>query len=186
MDSISPNVFGLIIPGEPMITEFQAYEDFLFIDIPKPASITTIGLVLTTPLPDGFGGSLYYSIPPFENLEFIGAVGNLRPSDIFSTNFALNPNTNELSTLKLVLRVEPLENLKTLVELSTSIDVQKEFVKKVAKNLYNAMASYHKEGLIIGPEGADYLVIPSNFLERWLEKFEIKYRLDPNFILKTD
>eukprot|EP01017_Pseudomicrothorax_dubius_P016716 TRINITY_DN1891_c0_g2_i3.p1 TRINITY_DN1891_c0_g2~~TRINITY_DN1891_c0_g2_i3.p1 ORF type:complete len:114 (+),score=28.62 TRINITY_DN1891_c0_g2_i3:47-343(+) len=83
-------------------------------------------------------------------------------------------------------RVEPLENLKTLVELSTSIDVQKEFVKKVAKNLYNAMASYHKEGLIIGPEGADYLVIPSNFLERWLEKFEIKYRLDPNFILKTD
>ena len=43
------------------------------------------------------------------------------------------------------------------------------------------MLSYHKEGLVQG----DYLVIPKNFLDKWLVKFEDKYKFDPNFIYKT-
>lgn len=31
----------------------------------------------------------------------------------------------------------------------------------------------------------NYLMIPSDFLEKWLTKFEQKYKMDPNFIQKT-
>ena len=35
---------------------------------------------------------LYYSLPPFNDIEFMGAVANARPSDTFSTKFGLNPD----------------------------------------------------------------------------------------------
>ena len=38
-----------------------------------------------------------------ENLIFLGAIANTRPSDIFSTGFALNPDVNTLQSLKLVM-----------------------------------------------------------------------------------
>ncbi len=61
--------------------------------------------------------------------------------------------------------------------------MQKNYAKLVAQNLYNFMLSHHKEGLV---DQGNYLVVPSNFLDKWLEKFEFKYKMDPNFIYKTD
>lgn len=46
------------------------------------------------------------------------------------------------------------------------------------------MMSYNKEGMLINGVG-DYLVVPSDCLNRWMVKFEEKYKKDPNFILKT-
>lgn len=40
--------------------------------------------------------------------------------------------------------MEPVDKLKEVVGLSKNNEVQKEFVKKVAKNLYNAITSFHK------------------------------------------
>ena len=45
-------------------------------------------------------------------------------------------------------RIEPLENLKTLVLCTDNASMMKEYSKKVAENLYNFMVSYHKDGLI--------------------------------------
>ncbi len=59
--------------------------------------------------------SLYFSPPPYENLEFVGAIANERPSDIFHTGWSLNPSVNLLPELKLVLQLEPLQNIETLV-----------------------------------------------------------------------
>ena len=47
------------------------------------------------------------------------------------------------------------------------------------------MMSYNKSGLLVNGVDGEYLVIPSDFLDRWLKKFEEKYARDPNFILKT-
>ena len=52
--------------------------------------------------------SLYFSPPPYVNLEFVGAIANERPSDIFHTGWSLNPSVNLLPELKLVLHLEPL------------------------------------------------------------------------------
>lgn len=64
-------------------------------------------------------GVLYYSTPPYENLQFIGAIANTRPrcsfshltniwtnisdSDIFHTGFPLNPHVNEQKEIKLIM-----------------------------------------------------------------------------------
>ena len=48
--------------------------------------------------------ALYYSIPPlYDSLVFIGAIADSRPSDIFHTGFALNPNVNVCPEIKLVI-----------------------------------------------------------------------------------
>lgn len=56
-------------------------------------------------------------MPPYEGLEFIGAIANERPSDIFHTGWALNPTVNVHSELKLVVQLEPLENVATMIRI---------------------------------------------------------------------
>ena len=104
---------------------------------------------MNQPLPDtNFGGkktihsynhlaSLYFSVPPYENLEFVGAIGNDRPSDIFHTGWALNPMVNLLPELKLVVQLEPLANIEACIRIKQETDLNKEFAKKVAYNLFN-------------------------------------------------
>ena len=38
--------------------------------------------------------------------------------------------------------------------------------------------------MLPGIQEGEFLVIPSNFLEKWLVKFEEKYKHDPNFLMK--
>jgi len=185
MDFSYEKLFGLLIPGQIPILDFEMVNGMLVCNLLNPASVTTICFFQNVSLPEGYAGALYYSIPPFENLQFIGAIANTRPSDIFTTGFALNPDVNGLEVIKLVIKVEPLENLKDLIMLITNNDIQKEYAKKVAQNLYNYMVSFNKEGMIPGQIGNEYLVIPANFLDKWIAKFEEKYKYDPNFIMKT-
>ena len=60
---------------------------------------------MNSPLADAnTGASLSYSLPPdYQGLIFIGAIANVRPSDIFHTGWALNPNVNQLPELKLIV-----------------------------------------------------------------------------------
>lgn len=50
-----------------------------------------------------FAAALYYSTPPYDNLFFIGAIANSRPSDIFHTGFSLNPTVNIHPEVKIVV-----------------------------------------------------------------------------------
>ena len=53
------------------------------------------------------GAGLYYSLPPhYNSIEFIGAIANERPSDIFHPGFALNPSVNVLPEIKLVIEIK--------------------------------------------------------------------------------
>lgn len=70
---------------------------------------------LTAPLPDNIALGLYYSIPPYENLQYLGAITNNRPSDIFSTGFPLRPEIAGINTLKLCVRPQQFEDIKDLV-----------------------------------------------------------------------
>ena len=64
--------------------------------IQNPGSVNVIGFFMNVPLADqSQGASLAYSVPPdYSGLTFIGAIANARPSDIFHTGWALNPNIN--------------------------------------------------------------------------------------------
>ena len=81
-----------------------------------------IGFFMSQPLADDplrgpIGASLSYSLPPnYENMTFIGAIGNERPSDIFHTGWGLNPEINQMPELKLVVSLEPLETIVSLIK----------------------------------------------------------------------
>ena len=53
-------------------------------------------------------------------------------------------------------------------------DASKDYAKCVAHNLYNFMLSYQRMGMLSQDNEGKYLVVPSNFLEKWMEKFELK------------
>ena len=82
-------------------------------------------------------------MPPYDGLEFIGAVADERPTDIFHTGWALNPSVNMLSELKLVVAIEPVEKIATCIRIKQETDLNKEFAKKVAINLFNYMQSFN-------------------------------------------
>jgi len=88
--------------------------------------------------------SLYFSLPPYDGLEFVGAIGNERPSDIFHTGWALNPRVNVMPELKLVVQLEPLANIEACIRIKQETDLNKEFAKKVAYNLFNFLQSFNK------------------------------------------
>jgi hypothetical protein len=90
--------------------------------------------------------ALYYSPPPFSELQYLGAVSNGRPSDIFSTGFPLRPEVSGMPVVKLCIKAQSFDEVKDLVIAS---DGKKEYTKLVAQNLYNYMASYNKSGLLV-------------------------------------
>ena len=74
------------------------------------------------------GAALYYVVPDGnQNLNFIGAIANGRPSDIFHPGWALNPHVNVHQELKLVIQLKPLQELETSVLVSKETDLQKNY-----------------------------------------------------------
>lgn len=43
--------FALLVPGQPIITNFEQTSDIYHIDIPSPQQIANISLFLTSPIP---------------------------------------------------------------------------------------------------------------------------------------
>lgn len=94
------------MPGMAPITNFQCNNDIYHVDIPNPSNIPSVCLTLTATLPDNIALGFYYSIPPYSDLQYLGAVSNNRPSDIFSTGFPLRPEFVNLQTVKLCIKAQ--------------------------------------------------------------------------------
>ena len=61
-------------------------------------------------------------------------------------------------------------------------DINQEFAKRLAKNLYNYLDSFNQNQ----DQSKQLLVVPLNSLENWYTKFLNKYKIDPNFLMKSD
>jgi len=94
-------MIGIVIPGSPLITGGPLTTNMVVIDVMNPKLINNVTLFLTEQIPDEFAAAMYYSVPPFESLQFIGCVANMRPSDVFYTGFSLNPNVNMYDQIKI-------------------------------------------------------------------------------------
>ena len=109
---------------------------------------------------------LSYCTPPnYDSMQFIGAIANARPSDIFHPGFALNPHVNVFPEIKLVIQLKDLSEVETEVRIAQETDLQKQYAKKVAENLFVYLRSFEQN--IRG----DAMTVPLNSLERWFEKF---------------
>lgn len=103
-------LFGVVIPGRPLITEFQVVDATKAVAIvEQPASVTelTFFILPTTVIPPGYGAILYYSVPPFQNWILIGSVDPTKPSGIFRTNWATNEDVKLNPIVQLGVSLEP-------------------------------------------------------------------------------
>jgi hypothetical protein len=176
-------MFGIAVPGcFPIFTFQQVDATRWYVDLPNPGTVSNLTFFLTQPIPDDYAAALSYSLPPFAEVEFIGAVANQRPSDILHTSWSFNPSVNSQPFLRLLVSFEPITTIASLVEMKSSTDIRQTYARKLALNLFRFMESYNQN---TGQYG-ELLVLPCDVLDKWLSKFETKFKYDPNFVLSTE
>jgi hypothetical protein len=72
-------------------------------------------------------------------------------------------------------RLEEIQNLP-----SESFDSRLFAAQKIATDLFHYMQSFDT-----GTGGSGQLVVPNNVFDRWMKRFEARFRRDPNFFMKN-
>ena len=105
-----PPYFGIVIPGRPVLTDFQALDNTkaaTFIPSPTLVPELTFFLLPEAPIPQGYGAILYYSAPPYTNWEIIGCVTLDKPSGNFRTGWTTKEELYGCEVLQLGVSIEP-------------------------------------------------------------------------------
>ena len=60
--------------------------------------------------------------------------------------------------------------------------------RRVAQDLYHYLQGYAQPAAAAAAAAAgraqEFLVMPANVLDRWMQRFEAKYKRDPNWLMK--
>lgn len=179
---VPPPHFGIVIPGRSLLTEFEAISEtkyISFINDPINVSEITFFLIPSSPLPAGYGVILYYSLHPFQNWEIIGAIDPLKPSGTFRTGWPLKEEFRGATIVQLGIALETLDNIKNLEIQNNGVEDRLAFAHKIALDLFQYMTSNAPSS-----SSNQMMVVPTNIFDRWMERFDRKYKLDPNFMLK--
>ncbi|RLN93256.1 hypothetical protein BBJ28_00008643 [Nothophytophthora sp. Chile5] len=99
-------------------------------------------------------------------------------SAIFRTAWPTHPDVAGQPVLQLGVSIESLDNVKNLGIEASGLAERKAFALKIAQDLFNYLSSFSTS------TNQSYMTIPTNLLDRWMERFEAKYRRDPNFMMK--
>lgn len=111
MEAIPP-LFGVVIPGRPVITEFQALDSTKAVTIiQNPSTVSDLTFFLlpaaAAAIPSSCGAILYYSTPPYNTWEIIGSVSLEKPSGVFRTSWSTNEIVAASHFLQLGVSIEP-------------------------------------------------------------------------------
>ncbi|KAL3669452.1 hypothetical protein V7S43_005845 [Phytophthora oleae] len=144
------------------------------VDIVEPWQVTdlTFFLLPSSPVPLGFG------VPALQNWQLLGTVFAEKPSAIFRTSWPTHPDVANQPVLQLGVSIESLDNVKNLGIEASGLEERKAFALKIAQDLFNYLSSFSTSN------NSSYMTIPTNLLDKWMERFEAKYRRDPNFMMK--
>ena len=102
-------LFGVIVPGRPLITEFEAIDSMKAVTViqsPSTVPEITFFLLPTTVIPPGYGAILYYAVPPFTNWVIIGSVSLEKPSGSFRTKWTTSEEIQGCPFLQLGVSLE--------------------------------------------------------------------------------
>ena len=186
--------FSVIVPGRPVISHWQQVDAAKgTVAIEFAHLVPDLTFFCTQPdsaFPPGYGALLYFSLTaPYTQWEVLGSISREKPSAIFSTGWGSGTRTEiseamasgHATTVMLGIELVPLDVIANLEQEKghSGFSDRMEFGGKVAKNLYDFMSSFGK------PSGDSHVIVPVNFLERWIERFADKFRRDPNFLSKT-
>jgi len=179
-------VFACVIPGRSLTTAFKALDaKKMILEVPSPGSISEFSLSYLKPtLPAGTSIGVYYSGPPFSDWQYMGMLSVEHPSFIFRAPWAgLLPPT--VTTLQLGVALEPTISLLNLEQANEQKQHYQaiDSTKGIAQDLMLYMTSYAQSTGKFSNMG-DVLVIPSNCVDKWFEKFQQKHKNQPFFWLK--
>ncbi|CAM9458220.1 unnamed protein product [Phaeothamnion confervicola] len=188
-------MFGVVIAGRPAIDAFRPVDQSkAVVEISNPGEVADLCFFLlpTSPtIPPGFGAVLYWAVAPFTNWyapsfayrEVLGAVTPVRPSGIFRTGWPTHEQVAGVGApvLQLGVSIEAEEVINNLQLHDAGMANRLQFARKIALDLFNFMTSFSQ-----GSGNSEVMVIPTNVLDRWMVRFEEKYRRDPNFFLRND
>ena len=199
---------GFIVPGGPVRTDFvpadstgtkRALQMNCPGDLPSPlASVTELVCFLAPncPLPPDHGVQIFFQIstqpqpgvqPASTGFELLGSLTPDRPSAVFQTGWSEHEQLLEImsSNIPVVvtfgLSVEPLNSI-TNVQGTDRLEHRIFVAQKIAGDLFRYMQSFDTGGAT----GQGQMVVPANIFDRWMKRFESKFRRDPNFFLKNE
>lgn len=177
--------FGIVVAGRPVNLDIrQADEDKFLAEIPLPSQgsgeITVFLLPDAPELPPDQGIVIYWSIPPFEDWRLLGTLTNNCPSAVFRTDWPSDPEITNVPVIQLGLSIEEISTVENL----TKAVVQEKsdrlaFAELVARDLFTYLQSFSQV-----TDRGEQLIIPSDALDKWINRFESRYKKDPNFLVQ--
>jgi len=184
------NAFVVTIPGKAMITSCIkiSNDKYLFNLNIYPITIKSlcISILNLNNLPNNMGFVIFYSLPPYNNWEYLGCIHNEYPSIIInSPEWLLFKNISQCQSIRIGIEIKHKNLLKSLNDKQQQLimlkqnktdKIKQEFAVKVAKNLYNYLSSFINDN--------ENQKRTAKALDTWIQKFNAKYKRDPNFLDK--
>ena len=173
------------LPEMPITSSFNYENNMIYMNVSNPAKISQFYAGLAKPLSSNdIGVGVFYCPPPFNNLIYLTTLANENPGQIVSTEWGFKKELYQTPEVKLVFQIQPLEAFRSLHQLKSKQNSQFEFAKKVAQNLFNFFESYPK---ITSQDtnNQEVIMLPGDAFQKWMKKFESKFRIDPLFVYRT-
>jgi len=182
-------MFGCLVSGRLIQTNLQQGDANRFLSsIEKANQITflTVFLLGTVALPEGYGASIYFGWPPYQNWKYLGSLTNAKPSAVYrlrskQSNHGIDVDMDQFDeniVAQIGISIEPMETIEqrmqeTLNVNTTSVSTadMQEFATKMCQNLYNYVLSFANQGHI-----------PISTIDKWYENFQRKVKNDPSFM----
>jgi hypothetical protein len=182
-----PQLFGLVCPGRPILTEFQQVSETKYAStITNPAEVTDVAffllpaaIELLAASPASHAVVLHFATPPYSAWQTLGSLDRTKPSGIFRTGWPTNPEVVASPDVQIGISVESAEVVTNLGMGKSGVDERK-IAMKVAQDLQSYMSSFTQQIQSMG----EMLVLPANVVDRWIERFEQKFNRDPSFLMK--
>ena len=197
-------MFGLIIPGRPCFADFQMVGEHRWmaqvVDKINGQSVSEMSLFIlpnasmAPPPYQPFGFTIYIS-KDAQNWEYVDFLSLEKQSThihmplSFSSSGGLFQDFNfqQTDTNAVFIGIS-LESMDTINNLSFNAQEKQQreqnqvqqLVQYIAKDLFNYMASFTKPIQFQTGEMKDMLIIPTNCIDTWLQKFLTKLRNNPH------
>ena len=182
------NAFAIMVSGESLNRNcLKISDDKYIMEINKPGLVKSFGISIlnANELPDNLGFAIYFSLPPFNQFDFVGVIHNEYPSTIVESPWNDRKGITACDVVRIGFELKEKSFLKSLKDKSETENVQKqsmiaaiktEFAMKVSNHLFNFMNSYVKT-----TDNGQMIIAPASCLDQWHQKFQKKYIKDKKF-----
>jgi len=188
------HLLAVIVPGRPIQSDWHIVGESRAVLSGHIVSAPEVPEIMVSLLPDRADfmrpelAAVLYWTSDGANWSLLGALWQQKPSAMFRTGWgsSLPPG----SSVQLAVALEPMDvasNLGLDVLAAGGAEEKRTFARAIAKDLWNFLTSFsqHVPGGGGLQSNGEMMLVPTNILDRWMDRFDQKYQRDPNFMLKS-